>query len=413
MITTRNLVNSEEEKNLLQKKLEIINWGQKNLPFNDLQITEGELNYEEEACDNVVDLSDNELITVHKSEYEEIKNRVSALEEDLDLLTSVHSVQYAYEKILEKSEKLNDEPAEQLAKRLSKELKIRLSSENKVMRSPSARKIGSFRRRSRELVQRNSEPKSNLRRGRPNTVMTGLPSPRLRAMSNESIPVPKTNLVTRSSTFRSAKDDWKSGEAFFGNEHLLRKVSPLPQGRPSLAEIRCQNAGMVLEKAKLFNSLNESKDIKMTRRQSIRLENLRRLNDADKSYKKMLTRTRSTGSDKKLKNSSLLLHESVIQYKANKDTKEANHESQTPKAQRFHTPLHGSRKETPAIKKSLITRSPRNFAKTPMSQLRSNNRTRATPMKVLAEAGSTPRIGLRRSPRFLARSLSVTSRLKD
>lgn len=61
-------------------------------------------------------------------------------------------VQDQYEKTLEESEKLLLERSatEQLAKQLSRGLRIRRSAEQRVIRSPSARKIGAIRRRSRE-----------------------------------------------------------------------------------------------------------------------------------------------------------------------------------------------------------------------------------------------------------------------
>ncbi|XP_031369286.1 uncharacterized protein LOC102673871 isoform X3 [Apis dorsata] len=110
-----------------------------------------------------------EYVTIPKSEYEEIKNRVSAIESRLSqefkcintennennddlLLHSVKKVQTAYEKTLEEASIENTVTADYLAKKLGKELKIRRSSEHKIIRSPSARKIGSLRRRSQEKV---------------------------------------------------------------------------------------------------------------------------------------------------------------------------------------------------------------------------------------------------------------------
>ena len=129
--------------------------------------------------------------------------------------------------VAEEFQKLVDDTSElaqnctqsnEVVKIMSKELKIRRSAEHKVIRSPSARKIGAVRRRSREvpkslshkslssprrsrsrltrshsaivggkvvkvtplLVARNMDRtsvRSNLRRGKPNTVRTGLPEP--------------------------------------------------------------------------------------------------------------------------------------------------------------------------------------------------------------------------------------------
>nr|CAD7586558.1 unnamed protein product [Timema genevievae] len=179
-----------------------------------------------------VQSQESEFVRISKSEYEEIKNRVSAIENRIsqefvnmaidssqdDQQTSkgnlvplvnqsrnnANLVQSAYEKTLEESVKLESSSTEQLAKRLGRDLKIRRSIENKVIRSPSARKIGTIRRRSRESAKpdkgnslnrnqtwhipiRPSHPqllkdtlgqlhsRRSLRRGRPNTILTGLP----------------------------------------------------------------------------------------------------------------------------------------------------------------------------------------------------------------------------------------------
>lgn len=102
-----------------------------------------------------------DYVRVSKSEYEEIKNRVSAIEKRLsfeldnvqstaihDEVNIIHDIQSAYEQTLEQTELLSP-GTDQLARRLSRDLKIRNSKE-KVIRSPSARKIGNIRRRSRE-----------------------------------------------------------------------------------------------------------------------------------------------------------------------------------------------------------------------------------------------------------------------
>ena len=116
---------------------------------------------------NSLDASDSkaeEYVKIPKSEYEEIKNRVSAIEsrisqefksitnESSDVLTvnPISIVQNEYEKTLMEASIQNTTSADMLARRLSKELKIRKSAERRVIRSPSARKIGSLRRRSQE-----------------------------------------------------------------------------------------------------------------------------------------------------------------------------------------------------------------------------------------------------------------------
>lgn len=111
-----------------------------------------------------IDFNSEEYVKIPKSEYEEIKSRVTAIESRIsqefksitndssNVLTvnPISKVQSEYEKTLEESSIENTASADQLAKRLSRELKIRKSAEHKVIRSPSARKIGSLRRRSQE-----------------------------------------------------------------------------------------------------------------------------------------------------------------------------------------------------------------------------------------------------------------------
>ncbi|XP_014482478.1 PREDICTED: rho GTPase-activating protein 11A-like isoform X2 [Dinoponera quadriceps] len=111
------------------------------------------------------DHCEEDYVRIPKSEYEDIKNRVSAIEsrisqefgsiydEENDITThSVNKVQTAYEKTLEEASIENTLTSDYLAKKLSKELKIRRSGEHKIIRSPSARKIGTLRRRSQEKV---------------------------------------------------------------------------------------------------------------------------------------------------------------------------------------------------------------------------------------------------------------------
>ncbi|XP_011882798.1 PREDICTED: uncharacterized protein LOC105570305 isoform X2 [Vollenhovia emeryi] len=111
------------------------------------------------------DHCEEDYVRVPKSEYEDIKNRVSAIEsrisqefgciynEKNDITThSLSNIQTAYEKTLEEASIENTLTNDYLAKRLSKELKIRRSGEHKIIRSPSARKIGSLRRRSQEKI---------------------------------------------------------------------------------------------------------------------------------------------------------------------------------------------------------------------------------------------------------------------
>lgn len=116
------------------------------------------------SAHDTIDLSpdmnkiDKEYVRISKQEYEEIKSRVSAIENRLsreftDVIPRVkplQQVQNVYEQTLEEVAMLNCPTSEHLARRLSKELKIRPKEEAKIIRSPSARKIGSIRRRSKE-----------------------------------------------------------------------------------------------------------------------------------------------------------------------------------------------------------------------------------------------------------------------
>lgn len=69
----------------------------------------------------------------------------------------VLQVQDQYERTLEESDKLllESSTSEQLARQMSRGLRIRKSAEQRVIRSPSARKIGAIRRRSRESPRGN------------------------------------------------------------------------------------------------------------------------------------------------------------------------------------------------------------------------------------------------------------------
>ncbi|CAB3249310.1 unnamed protein product [Arctia plantaginis] len=104
--------------------------------------------------------SDKDYVRISKQEYEEIKSRVSAIENRLsreftDVIPRVQplqQVQDVYEQTLEEVAMLNCPTSDHLARRLSKELKIRPNEEAKIIRSPSARKIGSIRRRSKENI---------------------------------------------------------------------------------------------------------------------------------------------------------------------------------------------------------------------------------------------------------------------
>lgn len=105
------------------------------------------------------DMKQQDYVRISKQEYEEIKSRVSAIENRLSReftdvipkMQPLQQVQNVYEQTLEDVAMYNNCPnSDNLARRLSKELKIRPTTEAKIIRSPSARKIGSIRRRSKE-----------------------------------------------------------------------------------------------------------------------------------------------------------------------------------------------------------------------------------------------------------------------
>ena len=354
------------------------------------------------------DHTEEEFVRIPKSEYEAIKNRVSAIENRIsqefgkiistndtdssvpppltvppstEVSRNAESVQTAYEITLVESEKLGESSADHLARRLNRELRIRHSQESKVIRSPSARKIGTIRRRSKENARsvfrtseneevarnmlwhlavqpnlsqiRHSCPRNNLKRGRPNTIYTGLPQPSPRNTVNvenkrmtlkylhdislgrnkESLqnyqsspldgnlmnvtdlaqnldlcrasggPITRNkarrassfhgsewalrNLGFRSDSFKGVvkcsshqdisktkihnslsldsnssvdraeqgeeNEDWKTADIFFSNGQNTEEEAPVT-GRASVAKLRTQNAGMVLERMKLFDA---------------------------------------------------------------------------------------------------------------------------------------------------------------
>lgn len=238
---------------------------------------------------NGIPSEDTDFMRVSKSEYKAITERVSAIESrisqefnkvhDSMVVTSSNDmtsplngpekVLDKYEKTLEETGQMSTPSTDQLAKRLSRELKIRRSAEHRIIRSPSARKIGTMRRRSRENVRlsRNQSwhlggnrpvitnkiettitpiddldlsffPKVNLKRGRPNTVQTGLrhPSPTKKNIFEQS-------LATEGNTKDCIDPDseqWISAEQFFGNNAQLQSpkiATPVQQRFPKQSSV--------------------------------------------------------------------------------------------------------------------------------------------------------------------------------
>lgn len=281
---------------------------------------------------STIPTSEPDYVKISKTEYEEIKNRVSAIERRISLeLESVESgnvaddvidnVQSEYEKTLTQSEHLSP-TTDQLAKRLGKNLKIRRSCENKVFRSPSARKIE--RRRSRELekakIARNQSwhvtsniprigvkrelaanenfdctpVKMSRRTTRACSFQGNLPLTPLNAQNSRS-PAKISRKNSRASPFQvnsalnnaqttpkapatvadraalgcaladAAALGWRSAESgasgWTSAEGFFNRLEPsaLENNRASLAKLRRQNAGMVLAKAKLFEEQKPAK----------------------------------------------------------------------------------------------------------------------------------------------------------
>lgn len=297
----------------------------------------------------------NDFVQVPKSEYEDLKTRMSAIEscitqefnsmatpenksspEKVNAADTVQAVQTVYEKTLEGADIAKDVSTDQLAKRLSRELKIRRSVENRVIRSPSARKIGTIRRRSRErqspcvrrdlrrnqswhMLQRpanvvglptspeiSAVNNSRLRRGRPNTVFSGLPQPTpnrvtkdarfdnvIQVLGGDNSPVTRSQ-ARRASSFHGSEasspvlpsskkcrsqvnlakaallahaqqksqgnlDDekWRDAQELLSASKDLLSGVPTT-GRESIAKLRSENAGKVLATAKMFSASNEA-----------------------------------------------------------------------------------------------------------------------------------------------------------
>lgn len=239
-----------------------------------------------------LDSTDPDYIRIPKVEYEEIKNRVLAIEkrisfelDSVDTNVKVHKleenplekVQDEYEKTLNHVEQLSP-TTDHLARRLSKELKIRKNPDNKIIRSPSARKIGSLRRKSKEVERQNAVvrrqswhvstldviPKVNLKRGRPNTVQSGLKTPPVKEQKDvqrkgvQSSSVVVNSPVTRSKSLTKT-EKWACAEGFFNKlQTPPNTTTNLENCRASIVRLRSQNVGMVLAKAKLFDGILDS-----------------------------------------------------------------------------------------------------------------------------------------------------------
>lgn len=264
-------------------------------------------------------------------------------ENDSMLLNGPEKVQNKFNQTMHEVEKLEDSErnTEHLAKRLSRDLKIRPSIDHGVMRSPSARKIGSLRRRrdSTSQLTRNQSwhlgqsspgkqaeftsfyPKSNLKRAKPVVVprpLPALPSSAEKVVPEKPLRVKRESsdqFVTPIKVNLKPQETWTPAMEFFADEPtkppmtadddmffktpvrprrlsssktpmLPPRITPArrftpgsstvrtplslqptlltpsmgdtSQGRESIITLRNQNAGMVAQKAKLFNGMSET-----------------------------------------------------------------------------------------------------------------------------------------------------------
>ncbi|KAI5630999.1 rhoGAP domain-containing protein [Phthorimaea operculella] len=276
---------------------------------------------------HTIDLSpdtkpDKDYVRISKTEYEEIKSRVSAIENRLsreftDVIPRVQplqQVQNKYEQTLEEVAMLNNCPnSDNLARRLSKELKIRPDEQAKIIRSPSARKIGTIRRRSKENVTKIVRHKSwnvstqsqasqhadrfypyvgvsrreRTSSAKPQLVVTKMQNPEWDSsksdnstnVSDNSIKYHLRRRVSLAPDYNLDKTIGKREPRRSLNEYVEESAVPRAaevaqrrrllhgedrevdassgSGRPSVNKLRRQNAGAVLAKAKLFETSSD------------------------------------------------------------------------------------------------------------------------------------------------------------
>nr|XP_018899586.1 PREDICTED: uncharacterized protein LOC109032092 [Bemisia tabaci] len=220
-------------------------------------------------------------------------------QEDLRAPSEVDKVQSQYQKTLLEAGRLSDCSTDTIAQHLSRELKIRHSSGSRVMRSPSLRKIGSIRRRSQERVPKTQLSRQaslnlhktktaqlyrsrSLQRGKPNSVSSGLQqisvngmklgrsfsdnnrkrptikkTPQPIMLKNASVVKSNPSINTKPNDVKAGpREEWKSAESFLANEGIENKSHWLHSDkRESIKQIRAKNAGMVMEKAKMFSHI--------------------------------------------------------------------------------------------------------------------------------------------------------------
>lgn len=313
-------------------------------------------NKKTESTDDLQPVDDS-YVKVSKVEYEAFKVRLNSIENKIShefnltkldaiksemsenesiLLNGPEKVQNKYNQTLHEVEKLDmdmERNTENLAKRLSRDLKIRPSIDCAITRSPSARKIGSLRRRrdSTTRLSRNQSwhlgqsspgaqgefssfyPKSNLKRAKPIIAprqLPALPPSVEKVIPEKPLRVKRMSIdlfVTPAKVNSKPPEQWTPAADFFkcetqprNDDEMIFKTPVRPssartpllpprmtpnrrftpvttplsvqptrltpsmmdsaQGRESIISLRNKNAGMVAQKAKLFNGLSEIKN---------------------------------------------------------------------------------------------------------------------------------------------------------
>ncbi|XP_019866215.1 uncharacterized protein LOC109595312 isoform X2 [Aethina tumida] len=390
---------------------------------------------DEEAAEDPV------YLRVSKKDYEKIQNRLSHIERQLlveldnaqsrqEVLENennlnsqadknIENVITAYEQTLEQSEPMSL-TTDQLARRLSRELRIRSNSEHKIIRSPSARKIGTLRRRSRELEKKNHK-KVVRHQSLNETGSTMIPRVQLRKSKDESFserPAEVHKPVTRSSSFQtvigsnnssqiscntsgSSVNNWVCADTYFKtpvNEANTLSVN----GRASVAKLRSQNAGMVLAKARLFDNLQDSdSSLGLSKGQPQRTTEqskptVNKIGAPRTTHdNRMSSRLRSLRLDEKKKSTSPRRRNVNVSQRQRlqmaKQQVEQKNKENTGDERECVTPLRipgnvNSSKSTPKsmphIKRNINVRSPKRLCRTPIRV------DRKTPLKVLSISGN-------------------------
>lgn len=260
--------------------------------------------------------SDDSFVKISKVEYEAFKVRLNSIEtkithefnltkldaiksevsgNDSILLNGPEKVQNKYNQTLQEVEKYEDleRNTEHLAKRLSRDLKIRPSIDCGVVRSPSARKIGSLRRRRSESTRlsrnqswhlgqsspgsqgefTNFYPKSNLKRAKPVVIprpLPALPSSVEKIVPDKPLRVKRMStefFVTPVKVITKPQEMWTPATDFFDqkqqNDDMLFKT-PVRPCRPSTA-VKTPSLPPRMTSAKKFTPASTPLSVQPTR----------------------------------------------------------------------------------------------------------------------------------------------------